>query len=79
MSYNSTERNQGEDFERSGSNDSTNNTDAILHENEVLESTYTIECIDPNTEVTDEILAQFDSEGDVEYNNVTIFGPATLL
>ena len=77
--YDSTERNQGEDFEQSGSNDQAKTEDAIEVQNEVLESTFTIECIDPNIEPTEEILALFDSEGDAEYNNVTIFGPATLL
>ena len=66
-------------MEESSSNIPRDSEGASPNEKAYMECIYTIKCIDLNIEATDEILAQFDLEGDVEYNNVVIFNPATLL
>ena len=68
--YNFTERNERIVLPESSPCVSTNTQDASHDDIQYLKSTFTIECIDPSLDATDEILQQFDSEESEEFDTI---------
>ena len=65
-------------FAESGSHDFANTQNASHNHFNYLESTFTIECVDPSFDATEEILEQFESGKDVEYGTVETVEQATV-
>ena len=65
-------------FAESGSHNFANTQNASHDHFDCLESTFTIECVDPSFDATEEILEQFESGEDVEYGTVETVKQATV-
>ena len=65
-----TERNESNGSPESGLDNFDNNGNASHDAFEYLETTFTIECVDPSFDATNEILQQFESGEDTEFDTI---------
>ena len=70
LTWTGTERNQLNQFAKSGSHDFANIQNSSHNHLDCLESTFTIECVNLSFDATEEILEQFELGEDVEFGTV---------